>query len=90
MLSMDGAQGHGWSMGSNYIGVGASFKAGVQLLRHLLVSGEFRPWMATVNKTAQYQYNRYKVSNQLSVKLGYEIGTIRSTKHSAGKKHPNT
>ena len=89
MLSMDDAQGHGWSMGSNYIGVAASFKAGVQLFQHLLLSGEFRPWIATVNKTAQFQYDRYKVSNQLSVKLGYEIGTIRSAKHSAGKKHPN-
>jgi len=83
LLSMGDASGHGWSLGSNCNTITASFKAGLQLHQHVLLSGEFRPWSTVLNKTDAYQYSRYKISNLLSVKLGYEFGAIRSTKHSS-------
>jgi hypothetical protein len=84
LLSMDNAGGHGWSMGPRYNTITASFKAGVQLYKHVLLSGEFRPWSTALNKTDAFQYTPYKISNQLAVKLGYEFG---KAKHSA-RSHP--
>lgn len=82
LLSMGDASGHGWSLGSNCKAITASFKAGFQY-QHVLLSGEFRPWNTVINKTDSYLDYRYKISNLLSVKLGYEFGAIRSTKHSS-------
>ena len=83
-LSMDNAGGHAWSLGPDCNTLSASFKAGFQLYQYVILSGEFRPWSAVINKTDPYQYDRYKISNQLSVKLGYVLGP---TKHSA-RSHP--
>jgi hypothetical protein len=83
LLSMGDAFGHGWSLGPKCNTITASFKAGFQLYKHVMFSGEFRPWSTVLNKTDAYQYNGYKISNLLSVKLGYEFGAIRSTKHSS-------
>ena len=88
LLSMGEALGHGWSLGPNCNTITASFKAGFQLYRHVILSGEFRPWTTVLNKTDMFQYNRYKISNLLSVKLGYEFGAIRSTKQSPHS-HPD-
>jgi len=88
-LSMDEAGGHGWSMGSTCNTIGLSFKAGFQLLQHVVLSGEFRPVSADVSKTDPYQPNSYKISNQVSLKLGYAFGKIQPTKHSSPK-HSNS
>lgn len=47
--------------------IAASFKAGCELYRHIVLSGEFRPWRAYLKN------NESRFSNNLSVKLGYEI-----------------
>jgi hypothetical protein len=83
LLSMDEASGHGWSLGSSCTTISASFKAGFLLYQHVMLSGEFRPWSTVLSKSDAYQYYSYKFSNLLSVKLGYEFGAIRSTKHSS-------
>lgn len=88
-LSMDPQNFHGWEMGGTCNTLSLSFKGGVELFRHIVLSGEFRPVNAVVNKTDSYQYYAYKVSNLLSVKLGYEFGPIYWTKHST-RKRPNT
>ena len=80
---MDEAGGHGWMMGTTCNTVGLSFKAGLQLMQHVVLSGEFRPVNAVVSKSDPYQPNSYKISDQVSLKLGYAFGKIRSTKRSA-------
>jgi len=81
---------HGFEMGGTCTTFSGSFTAGLELFQHVMLSGEFRPFNTVLNKTDRYQYTPYKVDNLLSVKLGYVLGTIHATKHSAGKKHPNT
>lgn len=88
LLSMAEETGHGWYLGPRCSTITASFKAGFQLYQHVILSGEFRPWSSLLNKTSTYQYNPYKISNLLSVKLGYEFGTIPPAKHSS-RSQPN-
>jgi len=56
--------------------IAASFKAGFQLYKYFILSGEFRPWIS---------HAYVSTSNLLSLKLGYELSTIKQSSHS----HPN-
>ncbi|WP_431216655.1 hypothetical protein ACQ86N_19960 [Puia sp. P3] len=82
-LSMDEADFHGWQMGPTCNTISLSFKAGFELFSHIVFSGEFRPASAVVSKTTAYQPERYKIANQLSVKLGYAFGSQRPANHSS-------
>ncbi|MBS1603949.1 MAG: hypothetical protein JST42_14880 [Bacteroidetes bacterium] len=82
-LSMEELAFHGWSLAPNCNTLSLSLKGGLELLRHLVFSSEFRPLNAVVSKNGQYQYYSYSVSSLLSLKLGYAFGNIRPIKHSA-------
>ena len=71
-LSVASEQGHAWTLGPSCNTLSASFMAGFELYQRIVISGEFRPWN-TVVSTNKDQYHRYKISNLLSVKLGYEL-----------------